>query len=197
MALAEFDAILIERCLERVPQAWEDFVERFIGLVCHVVQQTCEARNIPLSPILREDLVQEVFVAILADNYVVLRRFRGNSSLATYLTVVARRVVVKSILQKKLVPEFQASPDSVMAAPPEMADAAAGDEVQRVDDKDQVEHLLAGLSERDAAIVRMYHLEQKTYAEIASALNVPENSVGPTLSRARENMRRTAEETKE
>ena len=186
MPLSEIDKILLERCLQKAPQAWEDFVERFIGLVHHVVKYTCETRNIPLVPALRDDLVQDVFVAILADNYVVLRRFRGNSSLAAYLTVIARRVVVKSILQKKLVPEFQ----------PESMPLGASSEEERIANADEVEHLLAGLPERDAAIVRMYHLEQKSYAEIAAVLEIPVNSVGPTLSRARESMRKGAEEAK-
>ena len=36
----------------------------------------------------------EVFLALLDRDYAVLRAFRGDSSLATYLTVVARRVIV-------------------------------------------------------------------------------------------------------
>jgi len=35
----------------------------------------------------------------------------------------------------------------------------------------------------------MYHLEGKSYQEISSAVGMPENSVGPTLSRARSKMR--------
>lgn len=189
MALSEIDATLISRCLQKAPNAWDDFVERFMPLVHHVVKYTCETRGIPLSAELRDDLVQEVFVGILKDNYVVLRRFRGNSSLATYLTVVARRIVVRNILQKKLVPEIQpVTAQAAMATPP----TVSGEE-KRIENADEVEHLLTTLSEKDAAIVRMYHLEQKSYAEIAAALNIPENSIGPTLSRARESLRNEAQ----
>ena len=49
--------------------------------------------------------------------------------------------------------------------------------------------MLLGLPERDAAIVRQFHLEGRTYREISSTLGVPENSIGPTLSRARDRLR--------
>ena len=44
-------------------------------------------------------------------------------------------------------------------------------------------------SDTEARIVRMYHLEGKPYQEISSAVGVPENSIGPILSRARSKMR--------
>jgi RNA polymerase sigma-70 factor (ECF subfamily) len=41
----------------------------------------------------------------------------------------------------------------------------------------------------------MYHLEGKTYDEISRKTGVPENSIGPTLSRARAKMRRHGVDT--
>jgi RNA polymerase sigma-70 factor (ECF subfamily) len=38
----------------------------------------------------------------------------------------------------------------------------------------------------------MYHLEGKTYQEISRSVGMPENSVGPMLSRARAKLRRRA-----
>jgi RNA polymerase sigma-70 factor (ECF subfamily) len=38
--------------------------------------------------------------------------------------------------------------------------------------------------------VRLYHLEGRSYQEISSTVGMPENSVGPMLSRAREKMRK-------
>ena len=50
MALSEIDRNLLERCLARRPRAWEDFVDRFMGLVIHVVNHTVQARSLRLSP---------------------------------------------------------------------------------------------------------------------------------------------------
>ena len=187
MALSEIDHNLLQRCLARKPRAWEDFVDRFMGLVVHVVNHSAQSRSLRLGPEDREDLVAQVFMTIVGNDLAVLRNFRGDSSLATYLTVVARRIVVDKILKQKP-PSQLRSP----AAVPEMAMAAA-DVEQRVSDREEVERLLAGLDGAEARVVRMYHLEGKSYQEISSAVGMPENSVGPTLSRAREKMRRDAE----
>jgi RNA polymerase sigma-70 factor (ECF subfamily) len=184
VALSEIDRNLLQRCLARKPRAWEDFVDRFMGLVMHVVNHSAQSRSLRLTPEDREDLVACVFLAIIKDDLAILRNFRGESSLATYLTVVARRIVVAEILKQK--------PPSRLAAhgvAPEMAMAAAESE-QRVSDRDEVERLLAQLDGAEAKVVRMYHLEGKSYQEISSAVGMPENSVGPTLSRARQKMRR-------
>jgi RNA polymerase sigma-70 factor, ECF subfamily len=53
-----------------------------------------------------------------------------------------------------------------------------------------VQRLLSGLQDTEAQVVRMYHLEGLTYQEISSAVGMPENSIGPILSRARNKMRR-------
>jgi RNA polymerase sigma-70 factor, ECF subfamily len=41
----------------------------------------------------------------------------------------------------------------------------------------------------EAKIVRQYHIEGRSYREISAGLGVPENSIGPALSRARSKLR--------
>ena len=184
MALSEIDRNLLQRCLARKPRAWEDFVDRFMGLVIHVVNHSAQSRSLRLSTEDREDLVAQVFLTIVKDDLYLLRHFRGESSLATYLTVIARRVVVTEMLKQK-------SSSRLENHGPQHEMALVGAETeQRVSDRDQVEQLLAGLDGPEAKVVRMYHLEGKSYQEISSAVGMPENSVGPTLSRARRKMRR-------
>jgi RNA polymerase sigma-70 factor, ECF subfamily len=187
VALSEIDRNLLQRCLARKPRAWEDFVDRFIGLVVHVVNHSAQCRALRLSAEDREDLVAHVFMTVVKDDLAVLRQFRGESSLATYLTVIARRAVVGELFKQK-----PASRPDGQASQPEMAMVGADSE-QRVSDREQVERLLAHLDGAEAKIVRMYHLEGKSYQEISSATGMPENSVGPTLSRARGKMRRADE----
>lgn len=192
MALSDIDRNLLDRCLARKPRAWEDFVDRFMGLVVHVTNHSAQCRSIRLTPEDREDLCAEVFLAIIKDDFAVLRHFRRQSSLATYLTVIARRVVVRTLLGKK-------SASRLAQTAPQVAAVAAGsggggsggsDGERRVEDREEVERLLEELDGPEADVVRMYHLEGKSYQEISSAVGMPENSVGPTLSRAREKMRR-------
>lgn len=187
VVLTEIDRGLLERCLNRKPRAWEDFVDRFLGLVVHVVNHTTQIRGVWVGLEDRDDLVSEVFLGILRDDFAVLRRFRGQSSLATYLTVVARRIVVRRIMRPRpeLAGACQVRDDLHDDSGEETADPDA-----TVEDRDQVERLLGDLGEDEAAAVRMYHLQGKSYREISSEMGVPENSIGPLLSRARNKMRR-------
>ena len=100
MALTNLDRELLRRCLAKQPGAWNDFVDRFLGLIYHVVQHTAHLRSFPLKPEDTEDLAAEVLLQIVASDYEVLRRFRGNSSLATYLTVIARRICVHEMARR-------------------------------------------------------------------------------------------------
>jgi len=186
VALSEIDRNLLERCLERKARAWEDFVDRFMGLVVHVVSHTAQARSVRLTPDDRDDLCSEVFLNVIKDDFGILRRFRGQSSLATYLTVVTRRIVVKRMMQKKM-----ATPLTEGAAQ-DVADREPQPE-QRIGDHEEVERLIEGLGAAEARIVRMYHLEGKSYHEIGRVVGVSENSIGPILSRARSKMRRAGQ----
>jgi RNA polymerase sigma-70 factor (ECF subfamily) len=187
MTLTAVDRELLDRCLARKPRSWEDFVDRFIGLVQHVVDQTCEARSLNLSREDREDVIADVFVALVQDDYAVLRRFRGESSLATYLTVVARRVAVKELLKRRS--QRLASLSSANGSLDDVSDRAARRAEKRKAEREQVQRLLQTLDGIEADLVRMRYLDGMSYGEIEAASGVPANSIGPTLSRAKAKMR--------
>lgn len=186
MALTEIDRELLNRCLAGQPSSWRDFVDRFLGLFVHVVQHTAHARSVRLRPEDVDDLCAEVFVALLDHDFAALKAFRGECSLATYLTVIARRVIVREMARRRMaealghVNAHQATIDMVGPDRPE---------AQRIDDRDEVQQMLSGLPDLEAKIVRQFHIEGRSYREISDGLGVPENSIGPALSRARAKLR--------
>jgi RNA polymerase sigma-70 factor, ECF subfamily len=186
VALSNLDRDLLRDCLAREPDAWVQFTDRFIGLVAHVVQHTAVMRQIHLSQELRDDLVADVFLAWIDNDFAILRRFQGRSSLATYLAVVARRIVARRLAQLRL-PASHGSLDSVPSEP------ASEDDQERYtkEDIEQLEKSIDRLSQHEATAVRMFHFEGKSYQEIGSHLGMAENSIGPFLSRARDKIRRT------
>lgn len=190
MALTEIDRNLLKRCLAEEPGAWKDFVDRFIGLFIHVINHTAHARSVRVQPGDIDDLCAEIFVALLADDFAVLRRFRGSSSLATYLTVIARRISVREIARRRMAEALGHVPAHQTSL--EQARSISNIDLQRVEDHDQVERMLKGLTDREAAIIREFHLEGRSYGEISSRLGVPENTIGPALSRARDRLRHDA-----
>lgn len=186
MALTEPDRNLLKRCLAREPGAWKTFVDWHIGLFTHVIHHTAYSRSVRLSSDDVDDLVAEIFVALLADDFAILRRFRGKSALRTYLTVIARRIVVREVMRRRYseamghVAAHQVSLDHAQAAVREQ---------QRIEDEEEVQRMLDGLTAAEAEVVRQFHLEGKSYREISAGLGIPENTIGPTLSRARDKMR--------
>jgi RNA polymerase sigma-70 factor (ECF subfamily) len=158
-----------------------------MGLVVHVVNHTAGCRAIRITDDDRDDLTAEVFLEIVKDDFAVLRRFRGQSSLATYLTVIARRVVVREFMSRR--------PTTTLGAVANEAIDSNGHAEQRISDRDEVERLLQRLEGEDAAVVRMYHLEGKSYREISQSVGMPENTIGPVLSRARAKLRKAADQT--
>ncbi len=146
----------------------------------HVVNHTARTRGLPLDDDTRDDLVAEIFAAIVADQYAVLRRFQKNCSLATYLSVIARRITVRRLMTRSLATlsdellDQQGQPDRELA---------------QFEDAEEVERLLTRLSPDEAKIVRMYHLDGLSYQEISRQTGIQESSIGPVLSRARNKMR--------
>ncbi len=187
MALTEIDRRLLKQCLARTPGAWQDFVDRFIGLFVHVVQHTAHSRSVRLNADDIDDLCAEIFVTLLKNDFAVLRHFRGQSSLATYLTVVARRVVVHEIIRRRKEEAL-----GHVAAHHAAVESAGQDEpdFEPLADAEEVAELLASLPPVDAEVVRKFHLEGKSYREISAETGIAENSIGSVLSRARDRLRR-------
>ena len=189
VALTNLDRDLLKRCLSHQPGAWNDFVDRYLGLIYHVVHHTAHLRSTPLRPEDVEDLAAEVLLQIVAGDYAVLRQFRGTCSLATYLTVIARRICVHELARRAAAREVQ-SPTGVTPEPPQSSDDLP--KAQGLESLEEVEKLLGRLSGKEREVVRLYYLEGRNYEEISTELNVPVNSIGPVLSRARKKLRKGA-----
>lgn len=183
MALTSVDRTLLQRCLAHDTGAWNDFVDRFLGLIYHVVHYTAHLRSAPLTPEQVEDIAQEVMLQVVANDYAVLKQFRGKSSLATYLTVIARRICVHQLA--KLAPTHKALPSEMKRADEDdHPRARVGLERQ-----EEVLKLLRRLPSKEREVVRLFYLEGRTYEEISATLNMPVNTIGPVLSRAKKRLK--------
>jgi RNA polymerase sigma-70 factor (ECF subfamily) len=192
VALIARDRELIRRCLHHEPGAWNDFVDRFLGLVYHVVQHTADMRSFPLKPEDKEDLAAQVLLHIVENDYAALKQFRGRSSLAAYLTVIARRTCVQQLARRAAAHEAQRHAAHAAHA----AHGAHGEEPEEsprpkagLETLEEVGKLLKKLPSRERTVVRLFYLEGRSYEEISRELSIPVNSVGAILSRARKKLR--------
>lgn len=190
MPLRDIDRQLIDRCLRHEPGAWNDFVDRYMGLIYHVIHHVAHARSLILSDADIEDVAAEIFLAIVDDNYGVLRRFNGMSALPTYLTVIARRICVKEVIKR----QREALLGHTTAHRASLEDDNDDRGFEPIMAAEEVQKLLDDLPEREAEILRLYHLKSLNYRQISKQLGIPENSIGPILARGRELARRSAEQ---
>lgn len=176
------DAALVQDCLRGAPGAWDRFVDRFAGLFHHVVDRTCSQRRLALSAADRDDVIAEILVEVLKENAAVLRGFAGRSSLATYLAVIARRTAVRMLSHADAHVVRVDLPTAGAAVVDRHAD-------QHRADREEIEGLMDCLEPDEARLIRLHHLEARSYGEISRLTGLPLGSIGPALSRARQKMR--------
>lgn len=186
MPLSDVDRTLLDYCFRRRPFAWESFVDRFLILIVFVVRHTAQTRRLNLVEHDEFELVSDVFLALLRDDFAILRHFRGQCSLATYLTVVARRVVVR-----KLVRLSRRAAQAGVFAP--AAAVASGDEPAITIPLAEIEAMLPQLEPNEAALVRMFHLEGKSIEQISEETGVNARSIRAILDEARQKLHRPFE----
>src|SRR5258708_25819343 len=134
-----------------------------MGLIYHVTHHVSHARSIVLPPADIEDIAAEIFLEIVDDDYGVLRRFKGASSLPTYLTVVARRICVKEVIKRHREAEL-----GHLNAHRAIVDEQSAGQAEALATAEDAEQMLENLPEPDADVVRLYHLKYLNYRPIGT-----------------------------
>jgi RNA polymerase sigma-70 factor (ECF subfamily) len=126
-----------------------------------------------------EDVVQDVFEALAANDYRALRHFAGKSAFYTYLCAIAIRRVYR--LHRR---------QPQLADPPEegFPEPAADDTPSNVTAAD-VRRAVGELPEEFRAPLMLYHFGGMEYREIADMLQVPMNTVATRICRAKKRLR--------
>ncbi len=128
-----------------------------------------------------EDVGQEVFISF----YRSLERFRGESSLATYLTRIAINLSLNEIKRRKR--WFGRSGD---AADQELArQADPGENPEQNLRKEMVRAAVRALPERFRAVVVLRLLQEYSTQETAAILGLPLGTVQSRLARAQQKLK--------
>ena len=117
------------------------------------------------------DATQEVFLKV----WRALPEFECRSTLATWVYSIARNTCLDRAEQRSLRQEQPITDDE--AAPP-----------QNIDARRLVEELLGELPVEYRRVLTLYYLEDRSYAEVASLLNLPMGTVKTYLHRAKKQL---------
>ena len=185
MPLTDLDRKLLSELLAGHSSAWRLFVDRFTGLVVQVIQQTAHAHSLKLSDHDVEDLCADAYAELLSRDMASLRNFRGRCSLATYLTVIVRRIVVRQLTNyryRQAMGHVNAHLATMDLASPESTG------IDQLESRDEVESLMRSLPEESKTLLSLHYLQHASYEQIARQLRKPLNSIGPMLSRLRDSV---------
>jgi RNA polymerase sigma-70 factor (ECF subfamily) len=183
------DLRLVRRLVTGDALAWRTLVERFQRLVLARVLATARELNRPIGPSDAEDLSAEVFSRLVADDYAALRRFEGRSTLSTWLCVITRRIALRRLsiaVREPSRPTAHAQSFDTLPGP-----ATQEPLVTIISDEDRA-LLAAGmaqLGERHQQLARLFYVDGCSYRQISEQLQMPINSIGPTLARIHEKLR--------
>ena len=147
------------------PEAWEEFVRRYGGLIVAAVRS--------LAPGEIEDLTQDVFVRLCKDDFRLLRSYDPvRASLSTWLTIVARSTARDALRRRRAeaVP-IESVPEARLAVEP-------------VEPAIRLKLPEALLSPRQREILVMLYDREMDVAEIARALGIDAQTVRSTHHKA-------------
>jgi RNA polymerase sigma-70 factor (ECF subfamily) len=174
---------LAQRCIERQPGAWREFVDTYAPTIKSLARRYLRLHGKYPDEAVLEDMLQDVMVALTRKDYKLLRNYDPTYSLKTYLGVVTRTEVHRLLRKKR---PLVGKDDEIEAASPVTADASEAAEEHET--QEILTAALGRISERDATILRLRFMRELDYRQIAEALAISEASVGQTLHRAKQKL---------
>jgi len=134
-----------------------------------------------------DDLAQEVFLRF----YRAWAKFRGEAQVSTYLYRIAVNVAKDEWKRRKQSEGLVSISDETSGWEERLAHPGRNAEelMEEREFEDAVEAQLAKLSGVERAVLVLYHQEQRTYEQIALALDLPIGTVRTHLHRGRKKLR--------
>jgi RNA polymerase sigma-70 factor (ECF subfamily) len=166
----------LNACVNGDKRAWDAFVDRFAGVIHAAVVRTCRGGGRDLDREDLHDIVQDVFVRLVRDDYRLLRRFDpAKASLVTWLTIVARSAAIDHLRRRRHdAAALDALPEPVDGSPsgnPEAGDTA--------------ELMPAGLlTDRQRLVLHLLFDRDLTVDDVAEVLGVDPQTVRSTKHKA-------------
>ncbi|MBN1542397.1 sigma-70 family RNA polymerase sigma factor [candidate division KSB1 bacterium] len=156
--------------------AFEKLLERYEGLVCHIVY-----RLIPDAD--RKDVCQDIFMRVFQG----LDRFRFECKLSTWIGRIAYHTCLHRLQKKRpsLYEDLPEEPGTGMGA--EEADLIL--QIERRELLERVDKEIAALPLLYRTLLTLYHVDDMRIAEISRIVDLPEGTVKNYLHRARARVR--------
>lgn len=178
--LLEEERLLIERCKQGNRDAFDRLIRRYEKRVFTFAYRLCGNADDAA------DIAADTFVRV----YNSLKSFRGDSSFATWLFRVVTNIHLDHRKRARSRPHTSlddpiAGDDA--ASTREVPDSSPGPQelVEEMDRTRIIQQAILSLPEFQRAIVLLYHVDGRSYEEIAETFDLPIGTVKSRLNRAR------------
>ena len=189
------DADVVALALEGRDAAHRELIKRYERPVFSLVFRMVRDRE------LAEDLTQDTFVKVLSH----LDRYRTDFKFSSWLFKIANNVAIDHLRRRQLdTVSIDGSPhamtaDAVEASRFDISDDSenALDEMEARELGSAIERAIASLRPEYRSCIMLRHVEGRSYEEIAGTLDLPLGTVKTYIHRARHELRRALEHTRE
>lgn len=190
---ASDDLALVTRCADGDDAAWSEFLRRYGAFLDFMVRRALASQGGRLpAPDEVADVRDEVVAWLVENDGRVLRTFRGESRLTSWIGVVigrrARRIARRGAgLGSKMV-----SLDALTADATSHLAVDTGDDAgqARQEALGKLGAALEALPERDRRLLTGAFYERRSYQDLAEELGVRPDSVGQLLFRAKQRLKK-------
>ena len=189
------DADVVALALEGRDAAHRELIKRYERPVFSLVFRMVRDRE------LAEDLTQDTFVKVLSH----LDRYRTDFKFSSWLFKIANNVAIDHLRRRQLdTVSMDGSPhatssDAVEASRFDISNGSenALDEMEARELGSAIERAIASLRPEYRSCILLRHVEGRSYEEIATTLDLPLGTVKTYIHRARHELRRALEHTRE
>ena len=187
---ARYEADLVLRCAEGDEAAWTEFVDGY-GILVRALARRMLARltRRAADPDV-DEIVAEVFLALVRRDRILLHRYNPEYRLSTYLGVICRTEVLRFLRRGRRKPGDLEEAGRIEDKDSNLGPSGNLIEQERHEKVQTLRDALSKLSERDRLLLTLRYMDGQDDKAIGAALKVNPESVGQFLHRAKRRLAR-------
>ncbi len=179
---------LLQRCLERRPEAWDELFRRYHSVIEGAVRFTFlrSLFSVPEHDV--ANVVQDLYMRLYEDDFRRLRSFQARCPLGAWLKSLAIRHALNTIRDEKIRGRFGGG--SLDELPLQIEDPR--ESAVPPEEREEIERLgilLGQIGPLQRTAIRMFYFDGLPYRQIATALGITTQTVGSLISRGRDRLR--------
>jgi RNA polymerase sigma-70 factor (ECF subfamily) len=181
------DLELLQSCLKGDKQAWADFISHYSRLIYNYIYSVLSVKGCSISTEQVEDIFQELFQALLKDNYKKLATYRGKNgcSLASWLRQVAINFTIDYLRKLKPMVSMNAQNKEGFSLGDTFVDLSAGaiEFLNHQDKRKTLEECIDLLEFDEQYFLELFLNQELTLDEIKDHLKINRGAVDMRKSR--------------